>query len=219
MTNHEHHLVVSRHARVVISGSPDTAREAWLILHGYAMLARGMMHWFRGAERADRIMVAPEGLSRFYVERDAGYRTVGASWTTREDLAHELEDQHAFLERVVAELVPSPLPLHVHGFSQGVSVATRWVANTARPIQRLVCWAGAIPADVPVDGLTRQLIDEPLHLVVGDADTRVLPAQVEADEHRLRDAGVPVELHRFAGGHTVDRGLLARFAGTPSSPS
>ncbi len=218
-TRQDHHLVVSRHARVLVVGDPAAATEVWLLLHGYAMLARGIMHWFRSAERPDRLLVAPEALSRFYVEREAGYRSVGASWTTREDLEHELVDQYAYLERVVTEFVPAALPMHVHGFSQGVSVATRWTARTARRVHRLVCWAGAIPADVAVDGLLRQMMGEPVHLVVGDMDTRVTPAQVEADAHRLRAAGVPVELHRFAGGHTVDRSVLATFAGAPAAPS
>lgn len=77
-------LVVPRHARVGLVGDPDSAREAWLILHGYGMLAQGILHWFRAAERPGRLLVAPEGLSRFYLEEN-GVRRVGASWMTRED--------------------------------------------------------------------------------------------------------------------------------------
>jgi drug/metabolite transporter superfamily protein YnfA len=51
-------VVVSRHAQDGIAGDPATATEAWLVLHGYGMLARGMLHWFRSAERAGRVLIA-----------------------------------------------------------------------------------------------------------------------------------------------------------------
>ena len=205
-------LVVSRHARIGVVGNPATATQAWLILHGYGMLARGILHWFRGAERADRLLIAPEGLSRFYTELSDAKRAVGASWVTREDLANELEDQREYLDRAIAELVPETLALDVHGFSQGVSVGARWCTRTRRSVARLVCWAGAMPEDVAADDLKRALGREPLHLVVGNRDSRVPPARIEADAERLGAAGVDVKLHRFDGGHWVDEGMLGTFS-------
>lgn len=201
-------LVVSRHARVGIAGDLETATEAWMVLHGYGMLAQGILHWFRTAERAGRVLLAPEGLSRFYTEMREGKRTVGASWTTREDLEQELEDQYQYLERAVHELLPEGIPLQVHGFSQGVSVGSRWSVRTRRPIARLVCWAGGLPDDVTADGLRRALGPEPLHLVIGTRDSRVVPARIEADAARYREAGLAVTVHRFDGGHWVDEGVL-----------
>jgi predicted esterase len=206
-------MVVDRHARIGIVGNRETASEVWLLLHGHGMLARGMLHWFKGAEREGRLLVAPEGLSRFYTELSGGKRTVGASWVTREELQNELSDMTQYLEAAVEKFVPGGVPLHVHGFSQGVSAATRWVVSSARPVARLVCWAGTVPQEVTADDIKRKLVHEPLHLVVGNSDTRVTPEQVEADAARFRSEGVPVELHRFAGGHNVDRDVLSLMAG------
>jgi predicted esterase len=205
-------LVVSRHARVAIVGDPAAAREAWLVLHGHGMLARGILHWFRAAERAGRVLVAPEALSRFYAVLTEGKRVVGASWATREDLANELDDQFAYIDRVVREIIPPGIPLQVHGFSQGVSVGARWCVRSTRQIARLVCWAGILPADVSAVALKRKLGAEPLDLVVGDRDARVLPERVEEDAARLQAAGVEVRLHRFAGGHVVDTEMLQAIA-------
>lgn len=202
-------LVVSRHARVGVVGDPATAREAWLILHGYGMLARGILHWFRGAEDASRLLVAPEALSRFYTVLSGGKRSVGASWVTREDLEHELEDQFAYLERAVAECIPDTLPLQVHGFSQGVSAATRWTVRTARAVDSVVGWAGIIPDDVTGERLKQKLGDRALRLLVGNDDALVTPEQVAADATRLRSEGMAVDLRRFAGGHRVDLRALA----------
>ena len=72
--------------------------------------------------------MAPEGLSRFYL--DAGAGKVGASWMTKEDRAHEIEDYLSYLEQVRAAIIP-PVPLTILGFSQGVATAARWAVATA----------------------------------------------------------------------------------------
>ena len=129
-------LVVPRHARIGVVGDQATATEAWLILHGYGMMAQGILHWFEAAERPGRVLVAPEGLSRFYQERN-GIRTVGASWMTREDRDHELEDQQGYLDRVVEEVIGQIPRLEVHGFSQGVAVPRRRVPQSAAFVRAL----------------------------------------------------------------------------------
>lgn len=205
-------LVVPRHARVGVVGDPATATEAWLILHGYGMLAQGILHWFRAAERPGRLLVAPEALSRFYQERN-GVRTVGASWMTREDRAHELEDLLGYLDQVVAEVV-GPIPrLEVHGFSQGVAAAARWSVRRVRPVARLVAWGGTLPDDVDGAALAATTAPEPIHLVVGDRDAWVAPTAVAAQAEAMAASGLDVRLHRFAGGHRIDDGVLAELGG------
>lgn len=205
-------LVVNRHARVGLLGNPDTATEAWLVLHGYGMLARGILHWFENAAAPHRVLIAPEALSRFYTVLSEGKRAVGASWVTREDLANELEDIADYLSAALEQLAPPGALLHVHGFSQGVSVGARWVVRTERKVARLVCWAGHFPEDVAAHDLKRKLVHEPLHLVVGDRDKRVLPETIEADAIRLRTDGLEVKLHRFDGGHNINAGVLAELS-------
>jgi predicted esterase len=147
-------------------------------------------------------------LSRFYTVLSGGKRSVGASWVTREDLDHELEDQFAYLERAVAECIPSALPLQVHGFSQGVSAATRWTVRTARAVAGVVGWAGIVPDDVTGQRLRQKLGNGALRLMVGNEDARVTPDQVEADAARLRNEGMAVDVRRFEGGHRVDLSAL-----------
>jgi predicted esterase len=203
-------VVVDRHARVGMVGDPATATEAWLLLHGYGMLAQGILHWFRTAERAGRLLIAPEALSRFYLE-EKGIRRVGASWMTREDRDNDLADQQAYLDRVVTEIAGRIPRLQVHGFSQGVAAGARWVVRGVRPVARLVCWGGTVPPEVSPDSLTRALGGAPVRFAVGDRDRWVAPELVAADAARLVEGGCPAVVHRFAGGHRVDDGVLAQL--------
>lgn len=210
-----HSLLVPRHARIGIVGDLAGASEAWLILHGYGMLAQGILHWFRHAERPGRVLVAPEGLSRFYQEHK-GLRTVGASWMTREDRIHELEDQQGYLDLVAAELLGAIPRVEVHGFSQGVAAAARWTQRRTRPVARLVCWGGTLPPEMDLAALGAAVAPEPIHFAVGERDAWVAPRLVEADVERLRLAGVPVVLHRFDGGHRIDNGVIDALDGDSS---
>ncbi len=204
-------LLTSRHARVAILGDLGSAEEAWLILHGYGMSAQGILHWFRAALRPGRLLVAPEGLSRFYRE-GKGLRTVGASWMTREERQDEIADQHEYLDRVAERWLAGRRRLEVHGFSQGVATGCRWVA-ARHPVDRLVAWGSPTPPDVEPKDYHGRIGRGPLHLVIGEEDRYFAPTAVEADAARLGAGGVPVEIHRFEGGHQIDAGILARLAG------
>lgn len=203
-------LTTTRHARVGILGDPGDAHEAWLVLHGYGMTARGILHWFGEALRPGRVLVAPEGLSRFYREAK-GLRTVGASWMTREDREREIADQHAYLDAVAERWLTGRRRVEVHGFSQGVATGCRWV-TARRRVDRLVGWGSPTPPDVAPEAYRGRLA-APLLLVIGERDGHFPPATVEADAERLRAGGVSVVVRRFEGGHGIDRGVLAELAG------
>ena len=140
----EHRFAVSRSARCYTLGG-SIATEAWMLLHGYGQLASRFLRGFEGVAVPARLLVAPEGLSRFYLE--AGVGKVGASWMTKEDREREIADYLAYLEQVRAELVP-PVPLTVLGFSQGVTTAARWAVSTAPAPVRLICWGGLLPDEI-----------------------------------------------------------------------
>ncbi|MCA1790257.1 MAG: hypothetical protein LC667_10475, partial [Thioalkalivibrio sp.] len=63
-----------RTARYRVLGDPASAREVWFVLHGYRQMAGRFIRRFGplpGAGRS-RAVVAPEALSRFYIEEEVG---------------------------------------------------------------------------------------------------------------------------------------------------
>jgi len=212
----EHHLTVSRTARYQQLGKlSDRTRRVWFVCHGYGQLAAYFIRHFAFLTETDpaTVVIAPEGLSRFYLNGTGG--RVGASWMTRDDRLHEIDDHINFLNQLAGKVLAECLPdvqVSVLGFSQGTATVGRWLAQAAfRPAQ-LILWAGSFPADLPTDTARQLLQNLPLTLVVGTEDEFISPAQAESLGQQLRRLGAAPRLLTFVGQHTLNRAVLAELA-------
>lgn len=214
MTAHEHHLTVTRTARYHTLGDAASAREAWFVLHGHAQLSAYFIRHFAPFDDGSRLIVAPEALNRFYIERTswkgAGHARVGATWMTREDRLAEINDYVGYLDRLHGDVLGGrALPVTVLGFSQGVAAACRWLARGKATAQRLVLWAGPLPPELegeaaaPLRGLD-------IVRVLGDQDDLADPAAILAEDALFGRMGLTGEKVSFAGGHALDEATLRR---------
>jgi len=207
----EHRLSVTRSARYYTLGEPgESVREVWVVLHGYGQLAARFLRHFEPIDDGARLIVAPEGLSRFYLTEDPAERRVGATWMTREDRLAEIDDYVRYLDAVYEDVLRSidraQINVTVLGFSQGATTACRWMAMGASRIDRLIVWGGEVPSDVDLPRAAR------LILVYGSRDKFFTPKVVAATEARLREHGIPYELMPFDGGHEIDAAALKKVA-------
>jgi predicted esterase len=217
-----HALVVPRTARYYTLGpTHGFPRELWFVCHGYGQLAGRFLRQFVSLDDGTRLIVAPEGLSRFYLDAIPQRRTdpsprVGATWMTREDREAEIADYVEYLERLCTE-IRHPLRgaaprLVVLGFSQGTATVSRWLAASDMRVDQLVLWGGSIPPELDLAQWASRLHGAAITLVVGEQDEFATAAAVAAEAERLSAAGVAFTLHRFAGGHTVDAAALQHVA-------
>jgi predicted esterase len=204
----EHHFAASRSARYFTLGSLEHAADVWFACHGYGQLAARFLERFRPVEAERRCLVAPEGLSRFYLTESPTERRVGASWMTREDRLHEINDYVRYLDGIYAQVVASGARVTALGFSQGAATVCRWAALGSVRIDRLIVWGGEVPPDLDV---TRLRVPS-LTLVYGTRDEFFTPKIIAATESRLRQHKIPYELVPFDGGHEIDPPTLLRLA-------
>ncbi|HET8770139.1 MAG TPA: hypothetical protein VFM71_04070 [Gemmatimonadaceae bacterium] len=221
-------FTVRRFARCAVRGPSDPAavRELWIVLHGYGQLATEFAAIF-GPQNVDdgtRLIVAPEGLSRFYDARSKpeahAEASVGASWMTREERTFEIEDQIAWLQQAFEAFVgplPRTVPVTVLGFSQGVAAASRWVASGQVHASRLICWGAALAPELDI-GPASPLRRSQLYLVLGLRDRYASPERVTAERARLDAAGLPYRFLSFEGGHRLDDATLKAIAADGTAP-
>ena len=142
-------------------GEAGPVRHLWIVLHGYSQLAASFIDQFDVLSRDGSMIVAPEGLSRFYIKGYFG--KVGATWMTREDREHDILDNmkylDAMLDDVFQRLDGTPERVTVLGYSQGGSTAARWASVTTQAIHNLVLWCSDFPRDIsgPSLAVLRQL--------------------------------------------------------------
>lgn len=210
MTPVEHLIRIPRTARYLVSGDAVAPREVWFLLHGYGQLAEDFLHSCRAAEAPGRLLVAPEGLSRFYGKSHG--EPPGASWMTRALREEEIADYVGYLDAVNAAVGAPGVPRTVLGFSQGAATASRWAALGAVKPRHLICWAGDVAHDLPEPA--RTLAGVRLTLAFGERDRLITPERKAEFLRRVEEAGLAFELHAFSGGHRMDDDLLARLAGT-----
>lgn len=215
-----HHLPVTRTARYRTLG-PESGEvaEMWVVLHGYAQTAERFLRDFAPLDSGATLIVAPEALSRFYLETTLEGKhgpVIGANWLTREDRETDLADHLRYLDQLLQHLLDgfgSWRPrLTLLGFSQGSVMAARWMAEGNIRPERLVLWGTPLPRDVPPTVLAPRLGGTPVIFTAGDRDPYAPAETIEASADALRELGATVRVRRFDGGHTIDRAALLAAA-------
>jgi len=217
----EHRIAVQRTARYFLLGDPSPQiREVWIALHGYGQLARDFARAMAPVASAERLIVVPEALSRFYLASPVrgGHATapVGATWMTREDREAEIADHVAYLdavyEQVVRMVAPGSPSTRVLGFSQGVATATRWLTRGRTRAEHVILWAGSLPDEIDVAGLVDASRRTRVSWVAGTRDDVVTAEMLERAAARVAALGEQGECLGFDGGHRLDRATLLRLA-------
>lgn len=202
------HLSVQRTARIATLGDPASASVVWVALHGYGQLAADFLQPFGSTVGAGRCVVAPEGLSRFYV--DGNHERVGASWMTREDRETEIEDYVSYLDATIEALPlnPDSVSICVLGFSQGAATASRWALLGDTDIARLVLWGGTLAHDLDLAEHAPTLRQMDLIVVGGTDDPYISSNDRNQFLERLDDNGISARTYTFDGGHRLHRPTL-----------
>jgi predicted esterase len=212
-TFEQRHIEVSRSARYAIMGSFDgPLSEVWIVCHGQGQLATRFLSRFLPLERDDRLFIAPEALSRYYVTPpksgpNPANAPIGASWMTREDRECEIEDYVRYLDSLHDEIFShvnrNKVQLWVLGFSQGTATAARWVVRGKVEPDRVVLWSGMVPPELTAASAASLARRTPLTIVFGRNDEFASPELIAAQEVRVKELGVPHQTIRFDGGHEI----------------
>lgn len=215
------HVRVQRTARFYQLGAPGPAvRELWIACHGYAQLAGPFALALAPLNDGSRIVVAPEGLSRFYLDdllkRHGPDSPVGASWMTVQDREQEIVDYVEYLDTLARQLrgesgAPE-LRIVALGFSQGVATVSRWAALGSTRVDRLILWAGSLPPDLPTDRGAQVFRGARITIVAGRTDSLITTKVLETQQRTLAERGLESELVRFDGGHSLSSETLRLVA-------
>ncbi len=183
-------------------------RNIWLVFHGIGYLSRYFLTHFRELDPEENYVIAPQAPSKYYLNNE--YKHVGASWLTREQTAMEIDNVLNYVDAVYkAEPLPPHCSLLVFGYSQGVSVALRWVARSKIRCQHLVLYAGGIPNELRAQDFDFLQKNVKITLMAGDRDEFLDEGRwMQETKKATALFGERAEIKRFSGGHEIQKQLL-----------
>ncbi len=216
MTDYQPHAIqVPRTARYYnLRTGIEPVEEVWFVLHGYGQLAGFFIRNFQELNvSVSRLIVAPEGLSRFYLGENQWQR-VGASWMTREDREDEIVDQIRYLNTLYQKMqleykLSETVRLVVFGFSQGAAIAWRWVERARLTPSDLVLWAGSVPDEMAHISSMRTTR---LWTLCGTNDQFVSVSKVQEILEIVQRTGLKHVHIEFEGEHTIPSTVLNKLA-------
>lgn len=187
----------------------EKTEYVWIVLHGIGFLSSYFLKYFNELPKEKHYVIAPQAPSKYYL--DSQFKHVGASWLTKEKREMETNNVLSYLDKVYkAEDIPAHCQLIVLGFSQGVSIATRWVAKNKIPCNQLILYAGGIPEELtPNDFNFKAFQNSQVKIVVGNQDNLLSPERLE---HEISKTDLlfkgKAKLIKFQGGHEVKKEII-----------
>lgn len=207
----EQHINIEVTARYYTLGELNNApdQEVWVVLHGYGQLAKYFIKKFEAVAKSGGFVVAPEGLSLFYLKGTEG--RVGATWMTKDFRKQAIENYTHYLQEVYLALNLHHKHLVLFSFSQGGATLIRWVVKHQTQFKKMIVWAGGFPADVDQQACQKAFRDKSLFYVYGDEDQYITPERMDEQRKLFRQFCFHPKIIRFAGKHVMDINTLQRL--------
>lgn len=204
----ESKIVVDRTACYSIVLPENKIKRVVFVIHGYAQLAKDFIKEFAFLDDGETMMVAPEGLSRFY-SRDK----VGASWMTRVNRDDEISDYIKYLDKLESYLTElhaiSSADKIILGFSQGVHTAARWFTESKYDHSQLILCSADFPADVDFIKLKERLDDNELIYIQGKEDLIVGIDTYRKSSSLLASNDIRHKEILFEGKHVISKEAIS----------
>jgi predicted esterase len=188
-------------------------KQVWFVLHGYGQLAQFFIRKFKALENHGICVIAPEGLSRFYLEQldTTGRKSnrVGATWMTRENREMDIENYLQYLSTIYdEEIKDASVEVTILGFSQGSATASRWALSGRSKFARLILWAGIFPPDMNFEAGSKILKDKDVLMVYGTKDPFLTDERFTEMRTLTKKINAKVKEVRFEGEHDIDEATL-----------
>ena len=209
----QHSLTFGFQARYFQLGElSGTTKNLIFVLHGHGQLAQYFIRKFQVLDTGNNCIIAPEGLSRYYLEGYTG--RVGATWMTKEDRLTDIVNYQNYLNTLfknVARVLKNNTQISIVGFSQGAATASRWAATSDMDFDQLILWAGIFPPDMDFQHTSEKFKRKNVKYVYGINDPFITPERLKEMQNLSLRLKVNPEVITFNGAHEINTTILKRL--------
>ncbi|MCX7547406.1 esterase [Xanthomarina sp. F1114] len=184
----------------------DKTKNVWFVCHGMGFLSRYFLRYFTGLNAEENYIIAPQAQSKYYLPPKLKH--VGSSWLTKENTLRETENIMNYFDAVFeAENIPKDKNLIVLGYSQGVSVALRYVAKRKLNCEQLVMHSGGIPIELEPENF--DFLNAKVSIIYGTEDPYLDEKRMIQEINRGKKLfGKDINIISFEGKHEVNIELI-----------
>jgi len=184
----------------------NTTKNVWFVCHGMGYLSRYFLRYFGGLDAADNYIIAPQAQSKYYIPPKLKH--VGASWLTKENTLKETANVMRNFDAIFeAENIPKTVNLIVMGYSQGVSVAMRYIVYRKLQCAQLILHSGGIPKELIAEDFS--FLDAKVSMIYGTQDEYLDNERIASETKRVQELFEnKVIILPFEGKHLVNIELI-----------
>ena len=181
-------------------------KNVWLVCHGMGYLSRYFLKYFKGLNPTENYIIAPQAQSKYYLKDQ--FKHVGASWLTKENTVAETKNILNYIDALLqGEQVPANCNFIVLGYSQGVSIAMRYVASRKLQCNHLVLMSGGIPKELNKEDLNFH--KGKITMIYGTKDEYLHSERLDYEKNRMNELfGDQAQIIPFEGNHMVNVELI-----------
>jgi len=184
-------------------------KNIWFVCHGMGYLSRYFLRNFSELNAHENYIIAPQAQSKYYIPPK--FKHVGSCWLTKENTLKETENVIRYFDAVFeAENIPSNKNLIVLGYSQGVSVAMRYVAKRKLNCSQLVLHSGGIPKELTPEDF--EFLNTKVTMIYGTEDEYLNNERISHETQRAKALfGKNLNILPFKGKHVMNVELINKL--------
>ncbi|OAD91347.1 esterase [Aequorivita soesokkakensis] len=190
----------------------EKTKNIWIVFHGMGYLSKYFINYFSELNAEENYIIAPQAPSKYY--QDKAFKHVGASWLTRENTLMETQNILNYVDSVFEkEIIGKTKNLIVLGYSQGVSIAARWVASRKIQCDKLILHSGGIPNELQAADFEFLKPSAKVIYLYGNNDQYITEAR--KTEEQLKGSKLfkdRLNIEVFEGAHEVNRQFLLKIS-------
>lgn len=181
----------------------ERTKNVWFVCHGMGYLSRYFLRYFKHLSAEENYIIAPQAPSKYYMQPKMH---VGANWLTRDNTESGMQNILNYFDAVFeAETIPKNINLIVFGYSQGVSVAMRYLAKRQLQCSQLVLHSGGIPKELTAKDFEYLSEDTKVKLIYGTEDEYLDAERIVYEKQRAEELFENrLQIFPFEGKHVVN---------------
>ena len=212
MTSEKKVIYSSSNTYSVLNNYTKKTKNVWIVFHGLGYLSKYFIKYFSKLNTDENYIIAPQAPSKYYQGKD--FKHVGASWLTKVNTLEETKNIIKYVNEVYkSEINSTPQNLIVLGYSQGVSIATRWVASRKINCNHLILHSGSIPVELEPEGFSHLKKTSKVWYTFGNRDPYINDARMTEETLKGNHLfGDHLKIEVFDGIHEVNTSFIKKIS-------